>query len=127
MVARCKYDKHDIENKYVGRGITMCDRWHNFSNFIEDMGERPSGTTLDRINNDLGYMACNCRWATLTEQARNRRNARLGYFSALDIAVRMYAGAKAIDVAKLYGVSESLPREIHKGHTWKDAYHAART
>lgn len=127
MLARCRYEHRDIEKKYVRRGITVCDKWQVFENFLADMGERPKGTTLERKDNDLGYYPNNCRWATPIEQARNRRNTKLAYDDALDIAKRMLAGERAFDLAKEYKISESLPREIHKGRTWRDAHVAART
>ena len=126
MVTRCKNKKRDLEKKYSGRGIEVSDRWLVFDNFLEDMGERPNGTTLDRKNNDLGYFKGNCRWATPIAQARNRRNTRLSYPQALDIAKRMLGGEKSSVLASEYKISESLPREIHAGRTWKDAHHAAR-
>lgn len=71
MIARCD----DPENKnYGGRGLQVCARWRlSFKAFLMDMGPRPPGTTLDRINPELGYGPANCRWATARVQARNKR------------------------------------------------------
>lgn len=77
MKVRCSYEKHPAFKNYGGRGIKVCDRWDEFENFLEDMGERPSGRTLDRIENDKDYFKSNCRWATPTQQTANRRPRRL--------------------------------------------------
>ncbi len=126
MLGRCRYIKRDKEDKYINRGIRVCDEWLNFENFLLDMGVRPEGTTIERKDNNKGYFKDNCCWATPTEQARNRRNTKLDYNKALEIARRMLAGEKASAIAKEYNISESLPREIHKGRTWRDAYDAVR-
>lgn len=71
---RPNYIEHD---RYHDRGIRVCERWHAFVNFLDDMGERPADkTSLDRIDNAKGYEPGNCRWATAKEQANNRRKAR---------------------------------------------------
>lgn len=74
MIHRC-YNKNTINYDYYGgRGIEVCDRWRNsFINFLEDMGERPPGTSLDRIDVNGNYGPSNCKWSTPKEQAGNKR------------------------------------------------------
>lgn len=77
MHSRC-YRSNSISYKYYGaRGITVCDRWKDFWNFVADMGEQPPGTWIDRIDNDGNYEPSNCRWATPTEQQVNSSKARV--------------------------------------------------
>jgi hypothetical protein len=75
MKTRCLNPKDLRYKNYGGRGVKICDLWKNsFKNFLDDMGERPEGKTLDRINTDGNYEPSNCRWSSNREQCNNKRN-----------------------------------------------------
>lgn len=114
MMSRC-YSEKDIGWKhYGGRGIGVCDRWHDFLNFASDMGQPPKGMSIDRIDPDGDYGPGNCRWADRLTQSNNRRsNVRL-YFRGKEMTIAEWA--------REIGVSaETLKRRIDKGWPTEDA------
>lgn len=76
MIERCTNQKQKSYADYGGRGISVCERWLNFKDFLADMGERPGGHTLDRIDSNGNYEPDNCRWVTSKEQNSNKSSNR---------------------------------------------------
>lgn len=91
MLNRCNNSKDVNYHKYGGRGIKVCDRWLTFTNFLEDMGERPERLTLDRIKNELGYYKENCRWATDIEQSNNKRSNHFLEFNQEKLTIKEWS------------------------------------
>jgi hypothetical protein len=88
MKKRCYNNKSQDYYLYGGRGIRVCDRWMTFENFYADMGDRPIGMSLDRIDCNLDYSPENCRWATVTQQARNKRNTKIVEYKGVTKSIR---------------------------------------
>lgn len=103
MLRRCENPDAINYHLYGGRGITVCERWHKIENFFEDMGERPEGKTLDRIDTDAGYCKENCRWATKREQLLNKRNNRRILFDGRNLTVAEWADVTGINRNTIVG------------------------
>jgi hypothetical protein len=87
---------------YGGRGITVCERWNKFENFYADMGPRPNGTSINRIDNDGNYEPGNCHWATNKEQHRNKRSTVMIEWQGEKIALAELADRLGIKYQTLW-------------------------
>lgn len=101
MIERCTSKKHKNYDRYGGRGITFCERWREYQNFVDDMGERPDGKNLDRINNDGPYCKENCRWATQAEQVSNTSRNIFLCFDGRTLTVKQWSIETGIKYATL--------------------------
>lgn len=121
MRERCENSHNAAYNKYGGRGIKVCERWLTFENFLADMGERPKGTSIDRFpNRDGDYEPGNCRWATATEQSRNRHSSKLTADDVQEIHRRCEHGESQQSVARRFDVTRSTVADIRQGRVWRD-------
>jgi len=103
MRDRCCCNGHGDYPNYGGRGITVCERWvHSFEAFYEDMGERPDGFTIERIDNDGNYEPSNCCWATRLQQGSNRRVNRVLVFNGQSMCMKEWALTVGINYTTLF-------------------------
>jgi hypothetical protein len=115
MRQRCDDPNCHAFQHYGGRGIVVCDRWKRFENFLADMGERPSGLEIDRINNDGNYEPGNCRWATRKEQMRNTRQNKI-------CTVRGVMGC-VTELAEMFGVNPKASQQrLRRGWSPDEAF-----
>lgn len=102
MMRRCHNPNLKNYHRYGGRGITVCERWQVFENFLADMGEPLSGMSIDRVDNNIGYCPENCKWATPKEQANNRRSNCIIEFGGKSQTMAQWADETGIKWGTLY-------------------------
>jgi hypothetical protein len=118
MKARCLNPNHDSYKNYGGRGIMICERWMVFENFLADMGERPEGMTLDRIDNDGHYDPENCKWSTHREQRINSKQGKLTEEDVAEIKKLLTSGMKQYKIAEKFGVIPQTISAINTKRSW---------
>lgn len=117
MVQRCTKSYHPHHNNYKG---LLSERWRDFSLFLEDMGERPEGTTLDRIDNSKGYNKENCRWSTRKTQQRNRKSNSIDLETAENILILRKQGLKLREISEKLLINESVIKNVIYRGDWCD-------
>lgn len=120
MRGRCLSKTHPRYADWGGRGIKICSRWDDFSLFVKDMGERPDGHSLDRIDNDGDYTPDNCKWSTVSEQNKNQR-VRKDSFSGIKGVSKKDSGYQA----RIYVNSKSVYLGVYE--KIEDAIRAVET
>ncbi len=121
MIQRCNNKKNIAYKNYGYRGISVCKEWlESFNNFYRDMGEKPYGCEIDRINNNGNYEKNNCRWATKILNRRNKRNVKLSLEKAINIRAKYRNGKKINILAKIYNVHRTTINQIINNKIWKE-------
>jgi len=119
MLARCYNPRQVNWPDYGGRGIKVCDRWlHSFCAFLEDMGERPPGMSIDRIDHNGGYSPDNCRWATPHQQRRENNSGILPSSVLQDIEEGLQRGESIRRLSARTGANRKLISSIKRGERW---------
>jgi hypothetical protein len=120
MTQRCRNQNHPRFPAYGGRGIAVCERWSSFGSFLADMGERPCGTSLDRIDGAAGYSPGNCRWASAHEQQSNLKNNRMVEYDGETIHLSALARRFGIDHKTLaYRIAAGWPEAMWGASAWQ--------
>jgi len=119
MRRRCRNPNTVRYERYGGRGIKVCERWDSFANFFADMGEKPAGMSIDRIDVNGNYEPGNCRWATATEQSQNNNsNVKLEPHEPAQIRWLSAEGFSGAEIARFFGVGKSTVSRVLRGRSW---------
>jgi hypothetical protein len=102
MLTRCTNPAAEKYPLYGGRGISVCERWRKFENFLKDMGEKPRGLSIGRINNDGDYEPGNCRWETNAQQSRNKSTTLMVAIEGITRSLKDWCDARGADYNTVY-------------------------
>ena len=121
MMSRCNNSNRPDYPYYGGRGIAVCDRWTSFENFVADMGERPQGMTLDRIDVNGNYEPSNCRWDSRLRQARNRRSNHVVSYKGMTGSLSEVCETFSMDqrlvwerLSRGWTIERAIEQKVHK-------------
>jgi hypothetical protein len=120
MVGRCHRVTHHAFKSYGGRGIFVCNEWRTFEKFYADMGAQPKDMTLERLDNSQGYDKENCVWASVTEQARNRRTTKLDVEKVATIKRLLGENVTQQKIADMFSVTRGNIGHIAQELTWRE-------
>jgi hypothetical protein len=125
MRQRCNSPGNPGYRIYGAKGVKVCNRWDKFETFLADMGDRPEGTSLDRIDSNGNYEPENCRWATKLQQNRNTSRVRLTeeICEAINAYVKNYPNSKRQlrkELSVLLGLNVATIADYFRGRTWKE-------
>jgi hypothetical protein len=117
MIARCTRPNASGYARYGARGIRVCEQWLTFARFLRDMGERPPGMTIERKRNDRGYNPENCKWATTTEQNRNKTTT-LTEGVVRSIRKLKQQGVRQVEIAARLDLTQQIVSNVITGRTY---------
>ena len=132
MIDRCSRPSHKFFKHYGGRGISVCERWSKYENFLDDMGRRPTPKhSIDRIDNNGNYEPSNCRWATSKTQLRNRRANRIIDFNGESFCIAEWAERTGTSSAVIsqridnlgWSIEDALTIKAEKACNWRGTKH----
>lgn len=120
MNYRCSCKTHKKAHLYSNRGISVCETWRvSFDAFLQDMGCRPEGYTLDRIDPNKGYCKENCRWACAVRQSHGRRDIKLSWESVAEMKHMRAEGFLYREIAERFGIHQTHASDVIRGKRWK--------